>query len=46
LLEIEPAFVDPMGNDPEFKAVVEELKEKFWANNKRIRSVMAAKGLL
>jgi TolB-like protein/AraC-like DNA-binding protein len=46
LIDLDPMFIDVVGDGPEFKSFAKEMKEKFWKNGKRIRKSMEEKGLL
>ncbi|QNL50943.1 helix-turn-helix domain-containing protein [Olivibacter sp. SDN3] len=45
LFEKDP-LVDPFKNDPAFKKVMQEIKDKFWKQHQEIRSSLEEKGLL
>jgi TolB-like protein/AraC-like DNA-binding protein len=45
LLDSEP-LVDGIKNDPEYKAVMEEIESKFWARKEKIREHLEEEGLL
>jgi TolB-like protein/AraC-like DNA-binding protein len=46
LIDRDPMFIDLMGDDPAFKSGVQEMKNQFWDNKKKIRKAMEEKGLL
>jgi TolB-like protein/AraC-like DNA-binding protein/tetratricopeptide (TPR) repeat protein len=46
LIDKDPMYMDVLGDSPEFKSVVGEMKNQFWANKKKIRQSMEEKGLL
>ncbi|MEI9920713.1 MAG: helix-turn-helix domain-containing protein [Bacteroidota bacterium] len=46
LIDQDPMFIDLLKDEPRFRSLVQEMKDQFWENKKKIRGAMEAKRLL